>query len=70
MGSRGSHSRASRRANSQLRNGLREQKAELSVVEQWRILKDLFKFNKKKPGVIIIVNSFAIAVAILQGVLD
>jgi len=53
-----------------LRNGLREQKAELSVVEQWRILKDLFKFNKKKPGVIIIVNSFAIAVAILQGVLD
>jgi len=70
MGSRGSHSRASRRANSQLRNGLREQKAELSVVEQWRIVKDLFNFNKKKPAVIIIVNSFGIALAILQGVLD
>ena len=53
-----------------MRNGLREQKAELSAVEQWRIVKDLFNFNKKKPAVIIIVNSFALAVAILQGVFD
>ena len=53
-----------------MRNGLREQKAELSSVEQWRIVKDLFNFNKKKPAVIIIVNSSALAVAILQGVFD
>ena len=53
-----------------MRNGLREQKAELSALEQWRIVKDLFNFNKKKSHVIIVVNSFAVAVAILQGVLD